>query len=120
MMHGMIYKNQPLIPIVIGWRFGAQEFIALIDTGFTGELKVSPETAEQLGLVISHTESVSLGNDEVVSMSASLAAVSMEGVMKTVSVLVSRGMPIVGVSFLKKFGYTLTLDFNLDTLSLQR
>ncbi len=120
MIKGIVHDNQPLISVIVGWKREVQELVALVDTGFTGELKMSPEKVSQFGLEITHTEPVALADEQVVNMSASLAYVSMEGVANVVSVLVSEGMPIVGVGLLKKFGYTLNVDFKYDTLFLER
>lgn len=120
MIFGMIDEDQPLIPVLIGWRLGAQSYLALMDTGFTGDVKVSPEIANDLGLVVTHTETIALGNDQVIEINASFAAVMMEGVLKPVTVLIDRGMPMIGMSFLKKFGYALTIDYKTSICTLQK
>src|SRR3990167_9054114 len=107
MIKGIIHNNRPLISLVVGWKLGVQDLIALVDTGFTGELKISPEKAVELGLQITHTEPVTLADEKTVNMQASLALVSMEGVMNVVNVLVSQGIPIIGVGLLRRFGYAL-------------
>lgn len=84
-----------------------QEIVALVDTGFTGELKISPEKVSELGLRITHTQPISLADESKVNMPASLALVLMKGVVNIVSVLISKGRPIIGVGLLKRFGYTL-------------
>lgn len=104
----------------MGWRLGVQEIIALVDTGFTGELKLSPEKILELGLQITHAEPVTLADENTVSMPASLAVVSMEDLRSVVNVLISRGIPVIGVGLLKRFGYTLNIDFRYNNLILQR
>lgn len=94
--------------------------VALVDTGFTGELKIPPDKVLQFGLEVTHTQPVSLADEQIINMSASLAYVSMEGVPNIVGVLISEGIPIVGVGLLKKFGYTLNIDCKYDTLFLQK
>src|SRR3989338_3860829 len=111
MIKGVIHNNRPLISLVVGWKLGVQDLIALVDTGFTGELKISPEKAIELGLQTTHTEPVILADEKTVNMEASLALVSMEGSANTVSVLIAQGIPIIGVSLLRRFGYTLNIDF---------
>lgn len=120
MIFGTILENQALIPVLIGWRFGAQTYTVLIDTGFTGDLKVPLEIANELGLVITHSEYICLGNDEVVEIPVSLGAASMEGVLKPVMILIDRGIPMIGMSFLKKFGYILTVDCKTDVCMLKK
>ena len=120
MIRGIVYKNRPFISIIIGWRLGVQEIIALVDTGFTGELKIPKNKALELGLVLTHAERIRLADDNIVNMPASLALVSMEGVTNMVTVLISKGMPIIGVGLLKRFGYALNIDFKYNTLILQK
>ncbi|MBU2545244.1 hypothetical protein KKC65_02225 [Patescibacteria group bacterium] len=79
MIEGVIHRNRPLASIAVGWRSGVQEIVALIDTGFTGELKLSKEKASELGLILTHTEHIHLADDSKIDMPASLASVSMEG-----------------------------------------
>ena len=112
MIKGVVHNNRPLISIIVGWKLGVQEIIALVDTGFTGELKLSPEKATELGLQTTHTESV--------NMQASLALVSMEGAVNTVNVLISQGIPIIGIELLRRFGYSLNIDLKYNLLILQK
>lgn len=120
MIEGVIVENKPLIRVVVGWRLGVQEIVALVDTGFTGELKISPAKATELGLQVTHTEPVSLGDERVVNMQAALAVVAMEGQTNLVDVLIGHGKPVIGVGLLKRFGYTLTVLFKRNYLVLQR
>ena len=120
MIRGTIHNNRPFISLIAGWRLGVQETVALVDTGFTGELKISPEKALELGLQITHAERVTLADEKTVYMQASLALVSMEGVRNVVNVLVSKGTTIIGVGLLRRFGYALNMDVKYNSLLLQK
>ena len=120
MIRGTIHNNRPFISLIAGWRLGVQETVALVDTGFTGELKISPEKALELGLQIPHAEPVTLADEKTVYMQASLALVSMEGVRNVVNVLVSKGTTIIGVGLLRRFGYALNMDVKYNSLLLQK
>ena len=120
MIKGTIHNNRPFISLIAGWRLGVQETVALVDTGFTGELKISPEKALELGLQITHAEPVTLADEKTVYMQASLALVSMEGVRNVVNVLVSKGTTIIGVGLLRRFGYALNMDVKYNSLLLQK
>lgn len=120
MVRGIINNNRPLISVIIGWKLGVQEAVALVDTGFTGELKISPEKALELGLQVTHTEPVTLGDENTVNMEASLALVSMEGVVNVVNVLIAKGIPIIGIGFLRRFGYSLNLEVKYNSLILKK
>ncbi|MDP2669061.1 MAG: hypothetical protein Q8P07_04480 [bacterium] len=120
MIKGVVHNNRPLISLIVGWKLGVQEIVALVDTGFTGELKISPEKATELGLQITHAEPVMLADEKTVNMQASLALVSMEGASNVVNVLIVQGIPIIGVSLLRRFGYALNIDFKYNSLVLQK
>ena len=120
MITGAFDGNRPLISLIVGWQLEVVEIVALIDTGFTGELKLSPARASKLGLQITHTESVTLADEKSVNMPAGLAQVAMEGITDTVSVLIGEGTPIIGVGLLRKFGYNLNIDFKTDSIILKR
>ncbi len=120
MVKGIVRKNRPLINLVVGWGLKAKEVAVLVDTGFTGELKLSPKEVLDLGLEMTHMESITLANEKTVNMFAGLASVSMEGIKNNVNVLVSGGMPTIGVGLLKRFGYNLNIDFKNDLLVLQK
>ena len=120
MIRGVVHNNRPLIPLIMGWKFNVQEIVALVDTGFTGELKISLEKATELGLEITHTERVKLADEKITDMQCSLALVSMEGMTNTVTVLIAPGEPIIGVSLMKRFKYMLNIDFRYNSLFLQK
>lgn len=120
MIKGIVSDNQPLISVIVGWRRGVQELVALVDTGFTGELKIPPDKVSELGLEVTHAEPVSLADEKVVNMSASLTYVSMEGVSSVVNVIIGEGIAIIGVGLLKKFGYTLNINFKYNMLVLKK
>lgn len=120
MIRGIIQNNQPLILITVVWRGSIQKVVALIDTGFTGDLKLPPEQAKELGLRITHTEPVVLANQQIMGMSVALAYVTMENTKNLVEVLIGNGMPIIGVGLLKRFGYLLNINFRFNTLTLKK
>lgn len=119
MIKGIIHNNRPLIRLTVGWKLGVQEIIALVDTGFTGELKISSEKASELGLQTTHTERVILADENEVYMQGSLAVVSLEGIANVVNVLISKGIPIIGMNFLRRYGYILNMNVKQDSLILQ-
>lgn len=120
MILGIVENNRPLISLVVGWQLMTQEIVALVDTGFTGELKLSPKSANELGLRTTHTETILLADEKPIDMPAGLALVSMEGNQKVVDVLIGEGESIIGVGLLKKFQYNLNINFNLNNLTLEK
>lgn len=120
MLSGHIKNNQPIIPVTVAWKLNLQEIVALVDTGFTGELKVSKATAKALGLEVFAVRYIALGDGHLVQWETSLAFVSLEGIMKSVSVLIGDGQEIIGVSLLRNFGYSLIMDFEANSFVLQK
>ena len=117
---GDIVNNRPLVKITIADNLKVQEMLAMVDTGFTGELKTTKEVGLDFGLEITHGEKVRLGDNRVVNMEAGVTIVEMEGIRKVVNVLFSKGMSVVGIEFLKKFKYNLYLYSAEDRFELQR
>ena len=120
MIKGVVHNDRPLISLIVAWRLGVQEIMVLVDTGFTGELKISSEKATELGLKTTHTEPVMLANENTINMSASLAVVAMEDSEKVVNVLIGQGQPTIGVGILRRFGYNLHINFKRDSLILRK
>jgi len=92
----------------------------VLDTGFTGDLQVTPEIAQQLGLQVYGVTKIRIANGDVVDMPAALAIASMEGISNYVQVMISESMPLAGISFLSKFGYKAIVDCKYKTVVLER
>lgn len=120
MVKGIVHKNRPVIKLTIGWESKTQKIIVLVDTGFTGELKLSPKEILDLGIIPTHAESIELANGKRTKMFASLARVCIEGIENNVATLIGDGIPTIGVGLLKRFGYNLNIDFKNDLLVLQK
>ncbi len=119
MIQGLVTpQNRPTILLTVGWNNTVQQIVAIVDTGFTGDLKVPPITAVELGLATTHAEPVRVADGRTSQMRACLVYVSMEGVIKTVSALVAPGDVILGIGLLKKFGYNLQINFDEKKLLL--
>jgi predicted aspartyl protease len=120
MVKGLVYKNRPIIKLTVANGLEARRVITLVDTGFTGELKLSAKEAMDLNIIPDRLETVRLANGKPARMFAGSAEVSMEGIKNSVEVLISDGMPIIGVGLLKRFGYNLNIDLKKDILLLQK
>ncbi len=120
MIKGRIEENIPLIGISLGWLSGIKKITAIIDTGFSGELKIPPSLAKELKIEITHTERLILADDSSISIPVGLIFTSIEGESKIVYALIGDGISLIGVGLLKKFGLKLTADFKKETLVLER
>jgi predicted aspartyl protease len=115
-----IQDTVPLIPVLIAWDNAMFESYFVLDTGFTGDLQVTPQMAIDLGLQVSGVISARIANGETVDIPTAQAFVSMEDATDYVQVLISDSMPLAGISFLTKFNYRAVVDCKHKTVALER
>lgn len=120
MLKGIFFKNAPWVKIIIAWGRAIQAPFFILDTGFTGDLQVTPKIARELGLKTAGVTTVRIANGQAVQVPIALALVSMEGATSLVEVLISQSLPLAGISLLSKFGYKVTVDCKYKTVSLER
>ncbi len=118
MVKGSFYQNIPLVRISVASKLALQSPLFIIDTGFTGDLQVTSKIATELGLEVSGVTQARIANGEVVTVPTANAIASMQGINQTVQVLISDSMPLAGISFLTKFGYTACVDCKRRTIAL--
>lgn len=119
MIRGEFYENIPLIKIIVAWGQAVQTPYFILDTGFTGDLQVTPKIAQELGLKVTGITQARIANGDVINVPIALALASMEGATNYINVLISESMPLAGISFLTKFGYKATVDCKYRTVSLE-
>jgi len=120
MLRGTFVENIPLIKVFVAWGRAVQAPFFILDTGFTGDLQVTPQIANELGLATIGVTSVRLANNQVVNVPVTLAVVDMEGVRNYVHVLIAKSMPLLGISLLSKFSYRAIVDCKYKTIVLQK
>lgn len=118
MVRGEFYENIPLVKIIVAWGQAVQTPYFILDTGFTGDLQVTPKIANELGLKITGVTQARIANGDVIYVPVALALASMEGATNYLNVLISESMPLAGISFLTKFGYKAVVDCKYRTVIL--
>lgn len=103
-------SDKPMVPAVIAWDRSVQTPFFILDTGFTGDLMVTPEVAKDLGLNVDGVTSAKLAGNKIVNLPTATAIAVMEGQQLYVTVFISEGWPLLGISFMQKFNYTATID----------
>ena len=119
MIHGTITNDRPHIPLTIGWGSVVENIVAIVDTSFTGGIKIPPESVGNLGLAVSHTELVVLGDGQVVNMAASIVYVDMEGRVEVANAIVAPGDIVIGVGLMKKFSCLFNADFHNSKIRMR-
>ena len=120
MVNGEFIENTPWIKVLIAWGQSVQVPFVILDTGFTGDLQVTPKIAQELGLKVIGVTKMQIANGQIVEVSVALAIAAMEGAMNYIQVLISESTPLVGISFLSKFSYKATVDCKHQTVALER
>ncbi|MFA6296089.1 MAG: hypothetical protein WC663_01950 [Patescibacteria group bacterium] len=120
MIKGIFIENTPFIKIIIGWEQSIQTPFAILDTGFTGDLQVTPKIAKELGLEVIEVIKMQMANGQIVEIPAAHAVVVMEGKKELVQVLISENLPLIGISLLSKFKYKAILNCKHKTVELEK
>lgn len=120
MISGVFVENIPLIKVVVAWGQSVQAPFVILDTGFTGDLQVTPEIAIELGLKVVGVTKTQIANGQVIEVPVALAIASMEGATNYIQVLISDSFPLAGISFLTKFGYKALVDCKYRTVVLEK
>lgn len=92
----------------------------VLDTGFSGDLLVTPKMATELGLKTAGVTRARFANGQVMNVRSALALAAMEGVLNYVEVLIVEGIPLVGIDFLTKFGYRAIVDCKYKEVALEK
>lgn len=120
MIQGTFIGNTPWIEIIIGWRQISKRILAVLDTGFTGDLQITPQAANELSLEVSNTIKVQIANGQTIQAPVVTAVSEMEGETKYIQALLSNGTPLVGINFLRRFSYKAVVDCKGRKISLNR
>ncbi|TSC77515.1 MAG: hypothetical protein G01um101424_362 [Parcubacteria group bacterium Gr01-1014_24] len=120
MVSGAFVEDLPFIRVDIAWGQAVQAPFFILDTGFTGDLQVTPKIANELGLDVAGVTTARIANGQIVQVPTALALALMEGEVQSVQVLISESFPLAGISFLSKFGYKAIVDCKNKTVALEK
>jgi predicted aspartyl protease len=121
MTTGVFIENTPFIRIALGWGQSVQTPFVILDTGFTGDLQVTPKIAQELGLEIVGVTKTQIANGQIIDMPMALAVAAIEGSAEYIDVLISENiMPLIGIGFLSKFDCKAIIDCKYKTVALER
>lgn len=120
MIDGLFIENVPWVEVVVIWGKFIQKPLAILDTGFSGDLQITSKMAKELDLKATTTVQVQIANGSYVKVPLALAVVSLEGIEQRVQVLISESTPLVGINLLSKFSYKAIVDCHNKTVALQK
>ena len=120
MVNGEFVENAPWIKVIVAWGQSVQVPYFILDTGFTGDLQVTPRIARELGLQVTGVTKTQIANGDIIDVPVALAVASMEGSNNYIEVLISNSSPLAGISFLTKFNYRAIVDCKYRTVVLEK
>lgn len=120
MIRGVFSGNIPIISIPVAWGQSVQKPFFILDTGFTGDLKVPYKIASELGLQSIGVTPIRFADGKIQQVPAALAFALMENTKDYIEVIVSEGPPLAGIGLLSKFEYKAILDCKYKTVVLEK
>ncbi len=120
MIQGYFDGNTPMVGVVVGSGEIAYTQSVLLDTGFTGDLQITPQLAKELNLSVSVVENMMVADGRIVAVPTAFAFVEMEGIKKYIRVLISESMSLMGISLLSRFQYKAIVDCKYKTVALEK
>lgn len=121
MVHGSFLTDRDLATIQVPIAF--RETVVLptfiIDTGFSGDIKVDPQTADELGIETQGVAHIDIANGEQIAAGLSQGYVELENVKKPVAIIIANGSPLVGMGLFTLFKYKVVIDCRNRTAHLE-
>lgn len=106
-----IDSDKPTVRTVLAWEQAVQNPYFILDTGFTGDLVVTNDVAKDLGLEISGVTKANLAGNKGLELPTATALAVMEGrSLYVTALIIPEGWPLLGISFMEKFGYKAIVD----------
>jgi len=119
MVNGIFIGNVPLVRVAVASRHAVRTPLVVLDSGFTGDLQIPSNVADALKLQVVGVTSARIADGKIIQVPVASASAAMEGVVQSVEVLISEGMPLIGIGFLAKFGYRAGLDCKNKAILLE-
>lgn len=120
MIAGKFIRGIPFIRVAIASESTVRRPAVIVDTGFTGDLQIPPDLADELGLETPTVTRAQIANGQIIEVPVALADAALEGQVHNVEVLISTGLPLAGIGIFSKFGYKVTVDCKNKTIVLEK
>lgn len=120
MVNGHFIGNTPVFSISIGWGNLMKNPMVILDTGFTGDIQLTPKIATELGLQPITIAKTQMANGQITNMPQAIVLVAMEGEQHYVDVLISNSQPLAGINLLTQFSYKAIVDCRRREVLLEK
>lgn len=119
MVKGFFIGNTPFVEVTVASGDAVKRESFVLDTGFTGDLQVTPQMAIDLGLKVISVEPIKYGDGRVIDTPTALAKAALEFRDRFVNIVISDGSPLAGIGFFKRFGYKISVCCRTHTVELE-
>lgn len=105
--------------MILGGKVVASEFV--LDTGFSGDLKIDEQVAKELG-VVAGVQGMRFrnANGESIFAKSVHGFAELEGRRVPIKILVVDGMSLAGMGLFGAFGYRISIDCKNEEVYLER
>lgn len=118
MVYGSFLADRDLPTIQVAIAFGQTVLFPtfILDTGFSGDIKVDHQTAEELGIAAQGVGHTINANGERVLAQFSPGYAEIEGRKKPISIVIADGPHLAGIGLFSLFGYKVIVDCKNKTV----
>lgn len=122
MIHGYFLKGTyvPYVEISIFSGKNTLNLPVVLDTGFSGYLKIDHDTADELGIISIEFARITMFYGEEISVGFSYCFVELGNTKILTEILIFSGPPLIGIKLLGDFGYKAVVDCKNRTAHLER
>ena len=112
-------RDLPTIQVPIAFRETVLLPTFILDTGFSGDIKVDHQTADELGIVAQAVTYIDNANGERVAAQLSQGYAELENKKKPVAIIIADGPPLAGMGLFTMFEYKVVVDCKNKTAHLE-
>ena len=119
MVKGQFIDNTPIVKTTLVWGGLIQEPFLVLDSGFTGDVQITPDIAEELALKVTTVIPITVANGQTVAFPMATAVAILENSLTNVDVLISSDFNLAGIGLLSKLGYKMEIDCKRRTVQME-
>jgi len=112
MIPGLFLLDQglPVLRVTVSFRKIVLSPYFILDTGFSGDLKIDERTAADLGIVSPGVGKFTNANGELVLAGTAQGYAEMEGKKAPITIIIKKGAHLAGIGLFSVFGYKAVVD----------
>jgi predicted aspartyl protease len=106
----LIDEGLPVIQVPVSFGSTVLYLSCILDTDFSGDLKIDEQTATELGIVSPGVGKFTNANGELVLAGTAQGYAEMEGKKAPVTIIIKKGAHLAGIGLFSVFGYRAVVD----------